>query len=59
MPARSGRLKENCGPDQPGPKSRPFSKITRAKRAGGTNQVVKYLPTKYDALSSNPILPNK
>jgi hypothetical protein len=30
-------------------------KITRAKRAEGMVHAVKYLPKKYEALSSNPI----
>jgi hypothetical protein len=28
-------------------------KITKAKRAGGTTQVIECLPSKYEALSSN------
>jgi hypothetical protein len=41
---------------QPGQKERPppISKITRARRAGGVTQAVARLPSKCEALSSNP-----
>jgi hypothetical protein len=32
----------------------PSSKLTRAKRARGMDQVVEHLPSKHEALSSNP-----
>jgi hypothetical protein len=32
----------------------PISKITNTKRAGGVAQVVEHLPSKFEALSSNP-----
>jgi hypothetical protein len=32
-----------------------ISKITGAKRAGGVAQVVECLPSKWEALSSNPV----
>jgi hypothetical protein len=38
----------------PGPKVRPYSKITRRKRAGGRAQVIECLANKQEALSSNP-----
>jgi hypothetical protein len=37
-----------------GKKQGPISTITRAKRAGGGAQTVSDLPSKYEALSSNP-----
>jgi hypothetical protein len=39
-----------------GEKWEPISKTTRKKRARGMAQVVKGLPSKYEALSSNPIV---
>jgi hypothetical protein len=38
---------------QPGKKRDPISKITRAKRVRGMAQVIKCLPSKCEALSSN------
>jgi hypothetical protein len=35
-------------------KQNAIPKITRAKRPGGMAQVVKHLPSKHEALSSNP-----
>jgi hypothetical protein len=32
-----------------------MSKITRVKRAGGVAQVVELLPSKHEALNSNPV----
>jgi hypothetical protein len=37
-----------------GKKQEPISKTMRAKRAGGTVQVVEHPPSKQEALSSNP-----
>jgi hypothetical protein len=36
-----------------GKKWDPFSKITRAKMAGGVAQVIEHLPSKCEVLSSN------
>jgi hypothetical protein len=41
---------------QPGKKQDPIFKITIAKRTGGTAQVVEHLPSKQEALNSNPRL---
>jgi hypothetical protein len=38
----------------PGQKQDPIWKITKVKRARGVAQVVEYLPSKFEALSSNP-----
>jgi hypothetical protein len=43
----------------PGTNRRPYIKITKAKKAGFMPQVAEYLPTKYMALSSNPVMPKK
>jgi hypothetical protein len=54
---------EDCGLGQPGQKKKKkkksnTSKITRAKRAGGTTEVVEWhLPSKCEALSSNHVPP--
>jgi hypothetical protein len=40
-----------------GQKGDPFFKIARAKRARGMTQAVEPLPSKWEALSSNPIPP--
>jgi hypothetical protein len=40
-------------------KARSYVKITRVKRAGGMVQVVVYLPSKHEALSSNPCTTKK
>jgi hypothetical protein len=48
-----GILKKDCGPCWPGQKQDPFSKVTRAKRAGHVTQVIELLPSKHEALSSN------
>jgi hypothetical protein len=42
-------------PGQPRQKSRPYLKITNAKRNTGETPVVKHLPSKCKALSSNLI----
>jgi hypothetical protein len=39
---------------QPGEKWDPISKITRTKRIGGMARVIEHLPSKCEALSSNP-----
>jgi hypothetical protein len=43
----------------PGIKQDPISKITKVKRAGGTANMVKYLPNKHETLSSSPRTANK
>jgi hypothetical protein len=40
-----------------GKKQDPISKITRATRATGMAQVVEHLPSKKEALHSNPVPP--
>jgi hypothetical protein len=45
---------EDCGTDSQYKKQDPISKITRAKMVGGMAQVVQCLPSKYEALNSNP-----
>jgi hypothetical protein len=39
---------------QPGKKQDPIWKVTKAKKAGGVAQVLELLPSKCEALSSNP-----
>jgi hypothetical protein len=39
-----------------GKKQDPILKVTTAKKTGGLAQAVGYLPNKYKALSTNPIL---
>jgi hypothetical protein len=45
--------KEAHSPGQPGQEVKPYLKITRAKRSRSKAKVVEYLPSKYEALSSN------
>jgi hypothetical protein len=42
-----------------GKKARPYLKLTRAKRAGGVAQAAEHLPSKFEALNSNPNTTNK
>jgi hypothetical protein len=46
-------------PGQPGKKRDPISNITRAKRTGGVVQAVHHLPSKREAMSSNPSMEKK
>jgi hypothetical protein len=47
-------IRRIVGQASPGKMLRFISKIIRAKWAGGMSQVVEHLPTKCEALSSNP-----
>jgi hypothetical protein len=56
---RRQRSGESSLKDNPDNKSKTLSKNTQRKRAGGVVSVVEHLPSKCEALSSNPSIEKK
>jgi hypothetical protein len=50
---------EDCGPDQPGQKARPYLQNNKSKRAGGVAQLAECLSSKPEALNLNSHIAKK